>query len=61
LAGSTYHLFSDIPALDYMPAINIYVGPLLYMPTPLPSLKVIPAGPEDIPDGPYSQLDHAGT
>jgi hypothetical protein len=31
------------------------------MMAPLSSLKVIPAGPDDIPDGPYSQLDRAGT
>jgi hypothetical protein len=61
LAGSTNHLFSDIPALDYMLAITIYVGPLLICWRPFPLLEVIPAGPEDIPDRPYSQLGRAGT
>jgi hypothetical protein len=61
LAGSTYHLFSDIPALDYVPAISIYAGPLLICWHLFPLLKVIPAGPDDIPDGPYPQLDHAST
>jgi hypothetical protein len=54
LAGSTNHLFSDIPALDYMPAIN-------FMPAPLPSLKVNPVGPEGIPDGTCFKHGHAGT
>jgi hypothetical protein len=31
------------------------------MPAPLPSLKVIPAGPEDIPDRTYFQFGLAGT
>jgi hypothetical protein len=29
--------------------------------TPLPSLKVIPAGPEGIPNGTYFQFGLAGT
>jgi hypothetical protein len=54
LAGSTYLLFYYYPALRYIPAIILYAGACTHIPATVPSPKVDPADPEDIPDGTYS-------